>query len=120
MTTMQSSRVEEKRPHTSYIKCPKCAASIEYWSTSGMSECYPHFYCDTCSNVLYRHQDHLILRDEKSDVLAAIPLVIKSLPKCKCGGQFTLEAEPKCPSCGHELRRTSTSLELRAIDPFAI
>ena len=118
---LQSSSIKDKRPFTSYAQCPGCAARIEYWRTSGMSECYPHFYCNTCSNILWRKRDYTILRDEKTDVRTAILQIVKTLPKCKCGGNFTLEAEPKCPFCGRELLgRQQISLELRAEEPHAL
>ena len=117
---LYSSRVEEKRPHTSHTKCPKCAAAIECWVTSGMSECYPHFYCNTCSNVLWREQDHDVIRPDQVDVIQAMPAIIASLPQCKCGGQFTLDAGPKCPACGYEFKQQTANLELRATEPHAI
>ena len=121
MPAMQHrSRVEDKRPYTSQMKCPHCASPVEYWHTSGMSECYPHFYCNTCSNVLWREQDQKIIRNEEVDVGEAIPKIVASLPRCGCGGKFTLDAGPKCPRCGHEFKQQIASLELRATEPHAI
>lgn len=117
---MQSSRIEDKRPYTAQTHCPTCAASIEYWHTSGMSECYPHFYCDTCSNVLWRKQDYNIIRPGHVNAEGAISQIIASLPKCKCGGHFTLDAGPKCPACGHEFKQQVANVELRATEPSAI
>lgn len=117
---LHSSRVEEKRPYTSHMKCPQCAAAIEYWVTSGMSECYPHFYCSTCSNVLWREQDHDIIRPDQVDVIQAMPAIIASLPQCKCGGRFTLDAGPKCPTCGYEFKQQIANIELRSFEPHAI
>jgi hypothetical protein len=117
---MQSSRIEDRRPYTSQMKCPKCAAGIEYWHTSGMSECYPHFYCDTCSNVLWRKRDYEIIRPDDADVEQAMSRILASLPGCKCGGRFTLDAGPKCPACGYEFKQSVASVELRATEPHAI
>ncbi len=85
-----------------------------------MSECYPHFYCNACSNVLWREQDHDILRNEQVDFEAAMPGIVASLPRCKCGGQFTLDAGPKCRRCGYEFKQQIANLELRATEPHAI
>lgn len=117
---LHSSRVEDHRPNTSRIKCPQCSAAIEYWHTSGMSECYPHFYCNTCSNVLCREQDHAIIRDDHVDITKVMPGIMASLPRCKCGGQYTLDAGPKCPACGYEFKQQIVNLELRATEPHAI
>jgi hypothetical protein len=118
--SMQSSTIEDKRPYTSQMKCPKCAASIEYWHTSGMSDCYPHFYCDTCSNVLWRKQDYETIRPDHVDVGRVLSQIIASLPKCKCGGHFTLDAGPKCPTCGYEFKQQVANAELRATQPHDV
>ncbi|HXE55244.1 MAG TPA: hypothetical protein VN541_19630, partial [Tepidisphaeraceae bacterium] len=73
-----------------------------------------------CSNVLCREQDHQIIRNEQVDFKKALTEIVASLPKCNCGGQFALEAGPKCPVCGYEFKRQIANLELRATEPHAI
>src|SRR5690348_9089765 len=72
------------------------------------------------SNVLWREQDHDVIRNEQVDVEKVMPGIVASLPRCKCGGQFTLDAGPKCPRCGYEFKQQIANLELRATEPHAI
>ncbi len=93
--------VEEKRPYTQTKNCPSCASPIEVWWTSGMSECFPHFYCAECGSPIHRVSDKLAIWDlEDEEIIArAMSRIVASLPACLCGGQYSLEARPRCPSC---------------------
>jgi transposase-like protein len=111
---MKSSTVADMRPYTHRKSCPQCGYSIEYWWTSGMSESFPHFYCDTCSNVLWRRKDQEFLLSHETDDESAIAQIADSLPHCKCGGRFMPWAGPKCPKCKYEFKRDrQPSYELR-------
>ena len=83
-----------------------------------MGGVYPHFYCDTCSNVYhnYKHKDLLLERGESAALLEEIQ---NELPECPCGGRFRAGANPRCPSCGAEMPHQASPLE-RLGDPCAI
>jgi len=99
------------------VKCPKCSTEIFAWQSSGMSESFPHFYCDKCSNVILRDSDKPKVRDEVSEkVLSEIE---STLPSCECGGQFRAGANPKCPVCRFEFKHQNDSVK-RLIDPHMI
>jgi len=83
-----------------------------------MSECFPHFYCERCSNVIWRSSDRdIVCSSELSQGLAES--LAKELPQCKCGGSFKSGANPKCPSCKHEFKH-SNSIVQRLTDPCVI
>lgn len=88
-------------PWVGSMKCPSCARLTPAWQSSGMSECFPHFHCDTCSNVVHREQDkELVYQSEPTQEL--LDRIVATLPKCPCGGQFRPGANPKCPHCRTE------------------
>lgn len=88
-------------PWVGSMKCPACEHLTPAWQSSGMSESFPHFYCDTCSNVIHREQDKaLVYRAEPSQQL--LDAIVRSLPDCPCGGHFRPGANPKCPHCNAE------------------
>jgi transposase-like protein len=115
---MVKQTVEEKRPHTHFRDCPSCRTSIEYWWTSGLSECFPHFYCNKCSNVIWRSQDRQLV-SEKGASEETLKEVLGGLPLCSCGGSFSANANPKCPSCGSEFKHQQTGVQ-RLTDPHVI
>ena len=100
-----ASTVADKRPYTHQTPCPDCGHSIEFWWTSGMSGCFPHFFCDTCSSVIWRRQDQDLLLNPAMDEEFALKRIAESLPTCKCGGQFKPGVGPRCPKCKHEFKR---------------
>lgn len=116
---MTISRVEDHRPYTHTKPCPSCNAAIEFWTTSGMSMCFPHFYCDRCSNVLFREGDRDIVMPDNTDLAAAHARIAPTLPTCPCGGRFTLEHGPKCPKCGYEFERYGDT-HLRMVEPHIL
>lgn len=64
---------------------------------SGMSNSCPHFFCDTCSNVIHREQDHALLYEhEVSQEL--LYQIAATLTNCSYSGRFVPRANPKCPS----------------------
>lgn len=83
------------------IKCPACNRLTPAWRSSGMSECFPHFFCDTCSNVIHREEDKHLVWYEKSQKL--LDQIAKTLPDCSCGGRFSPGCGPKCKHCGEEI-----------------
>jgi hypothetical protein len=105
------------------IKCPYCEKDIRYWRSSGMSQSFPHFYCNRCTNVLFRESDHeKIWANEISKSLSSENIlreIVDSLPSCSCGGQFTADASPRCPHCKTEISGEGSSLK-RLSDPFLI
>ena len=46
-----------------------------------MSECFPHFYCDTCSSVLWRREDRDLLLNPTMDEEFALRQIAASLPE---------------------------------------
>ncbi len=92
---------EARDPHVGTIECTSCQHLTLAWQSSGMSESYPHFYCDTCSNVFHRESDRELVHAGHS-TLATLTTIAKTLPRCPCGGHFRPGANPKCPSCGAE------------------
>lgn len=85
-------------PWIGSMKCPACTRLTPAWQSSGMSESFPHFYCDTCSNVINRQRD-------KDQVYTQTPTpellkyIVDTLPDCPCGGHFKADTNPKCPHC---------------------
>ena len=84
-------------PWVGHLKCPHCQGVNEAWRSSGMSECFPHFYCSRCSNVIHRSADkELVWEAATPEILAQLAA---TLPDCPCGGHFTPGASPKCQHC---------------------
>jgi hypothetical protein len=100
------------------INCPHCKGIVEFYHYSGMGDLVPHFYCNTCSNILFREDDHHKIRNREITV-ALLNELSKSLPACPCGGQFSPEASPKCPHCKLEIKHQETALK-KLTDPYAI
>jgi DNA-directed RNA polymerase subunit M/transcription elongation factor TFIIS len=104
-------------PWVGHMDCPNCKSSIYAWQSSGMSESFPHFYCDKCSNVILRESDKgKVWNGVSEEILKEIE---SSLPNCECGGKFKAEANPKCPNCGFEFKHQNNSLQ-RLTDPHMI
>ena len=68
-----------------HMDCPNCKSIIYAWQSSGMSESFPHFYCDKCSNVLLR-ESVKVWKGVSKEILKEIE---NSLPNCECGGKFS-------------------------------
>lgn len=83
------------------VLCPDCGGFTPAWRSSGMSECFPHFFCDTCSNVIHRDADQMLVWDSKSQEL--LDKIAATLPDCPCGGRFAPNHGPKCRHCGSEI-----------------
>lgn len=98
--------------------CPSCNYNFHFMKYSGMSQSYPHFYCNTCSNVILRKSDFakVMLNDISEHLLQDIA---KSLPKCSCGGEFSPGCNPKCPHCKNEIPHQDTAIK-RLTDPYLI
>jgi len=110
--------IKEQRQPCKSINCPSCGEAIKFYHYSGMGGLAPHFYCDTCSNVLFREKDRLKLRqNEPSEEL--LNEIAKDLPKCICGGQFRAGANTKCPHCRKEVPHQGNPVQ-RLTDPYVI
>lgn len=83
------------------IKCPKCRGLTPAWRSSGMSDQFPHFFCNTCSNVIHRESDQLLVWNDKSQ--AILDQIAETLPNCTCGGRFAPKCGPKCMHCKSEI-----------------
>ncbi|EPE9571079.1 hypothetical protein ACSPRU_005832, partial [Escherichia coli] len=94
---------EANAPWIGRMKCPnpKCGKETPAWQSSGMSDSCPHFFCDTCSNVIHREQDHALLYENEINQ-ELLDRIAATLPDCPCGGRFVPGANPKCPSCKTE------------------
>jgi hypothetical protein len=98
---MRTVHYGSKAPWVGAMSCPSCHRLTAAWQSSGMSESFPHFYCDTCSNVIHRESDKdLVYRAEATQEL--LDTIAGSLPDCPCGGHFKPGANPKCPHCNAE------------------
>ena len=107
-----------KREPCKSMNCPHCNGVVEFYHYSGMGDLAPHFYCDSCSNILFREEDSRKLCNyELTEDL--FDEITKDLPACTCGGQFRAETNPKCPHCGQEIKHHDSSLN-RLRDPYAI
>ena len=100
------------------MECPKCKKITYAWQSSGMSECYPHFYCDRCSNVIHRMKDQDLLWGVKSSQ-EILNRIAQDLPTCPCGGRFMPGTNPKCNHCGAEFPHQSDPVT-RLHDPHMI
>lgn len=82
--------------------CQKCKGIIYYNCYDSFANLYPHFYCNTCSNVLWREEDYK--KVQKNALSTKLLITINtSLPNCPCGGRFQIDANPKCPNCHVEI-----------------
>ena len=110
MTELICEKIEDKRPYTHKQPCPECGQTIEYWWTSGMSECFPHFYCNECGSAIWRIRDQkrIWYLKKENDIKDTIKSILEDLPQCTCGGKFTLEARPICFHCGCKFAEKQT------------
>jgi hypothetical protein len=100
------------------MACPACHHVVRAWRSSGMSECFPHFYCNRCSNAIHRLADQKQVWSvpPSSEILERIAA---TLPDCSCGGHFKPGANPKCPACGAEFAHQQDAVR-RLTDPNVI
>lgn len=82
-----------------------------------MSQCWPHFYCDTCSNAYQCKEDQALAWDQENEEV--LQTIAERLPDCPCGGHFKPGANPKCPKCGLEFTHQHDPVE-RLSDPHVI
>jgi hypothetical protein len=82
------------------MQCPECGHSTPAWRSSGMSECFPHFYWESKTPELL-------------DEIAA------TLPSCPCGGRFGPGNDPKCAHCKAPLKHKNDPVT-RLHDPHMI
>ncbi len=99
------------------MKCPKCDQTTLAWRSSGMSQCFPHFYCNLCSNVIHRRKDQALVWETKSQEI--LDQISEDLPDCPCGGRFSPGENPKCAHCGEEFPHQSDPV-FRLDDPHMI
>ncbi|TLM95439.1 hypothetical protein [Hymenobacter jeollabukensis] len=86
-----------------HLRCNHCQGLNEAWRSSGMSDCFPHFFCSRCSNVIHREADKAPIYAAgkvDADVLAQIAA---TLPYCPCGGRFTPGVGPTCGHCQQKI-----------------
>jgi len=84
------------------LHCPFCDGLTPGWRSSGMSDCFPHFFCNSCSNVIHRHQDQvLVYNNEKS--IELLNQIASTLPNCPCGGMFSPNSGPNCSHCDKQI-----------------
>ena len=83
------------------LRCPHCQQLTPAWRSSGMSECFPHFFCTDCSNVILRGVDKELVWEAATPALLA--QIAATLPACACGGHFAPGAGPKCAHCHYEI-----------------
>ncbi|MDB2687292.1 hypothetical protein N9Y42_08775 [Mariniblastus sp.] len=99
------------------MQCPSCQKLSPAWRSSGMSNCFPHFYCDCCSNVIHRQCDQELVWQNKSQAL--LDEIAATLPDCPCGGRFSTDGNPKCKHCNTEMPHSQTPVA-RLHDPNMI
>lgn len=119
-TVQNMKTVEYKRdnPRIREVKCPNCSDKVSAWTSSGMSACFPHFYCDCCSNLyLYEEGKKAIQDGEPTQEL--VRELETQLPACPCGGRFKAGENPKCPNCRHEFKHQGNAAQ-RLTDPHMI
>ena len=104
-------------PFVGTMICRSCRHSVRAWRSGGMSECWPHFYCDLCSNVIHREADKDAAWEEQS--LESVERIAETLPDCPCGGRFRPGANPKCPVCKTEFAHQNDVVK-RLTDPHMI
>src|SRR3989338_10806679 len=107
------------------LSCYHCQSSFNFYSAHAGFGDEIFFYCSLCGMVscvdIYGkachdfYEKHGLLRPYNK---REIPLFAKrfkkmkidiaqSLASCSCGGQFTTNAIPRCPTCKKELDRKS-------------
>jgi endogenous inhibitor of DNA gyrase (YacG/DUF329 family) len=90
-------------PWVGVMQCPACGKTTPAWQSSGMSQAFPHFYCNRCSNVLlFDAFAAEVYGATKEEMPALLERIKKALPACPCGGRFTAGAGPKCAHCRAE------------------
>ena len=99
-------------------ECGTCGARVAFYRFGGMAQMYPHFYCDTCSNLFFSRAHHDLARRLPQDA-SLLERLADSLPSCPCGGRFRPGTNPKCPSCEAELKHRLDPVS-RLSDPFAV
>ena len=115
---MNTDTLPSKRPYTKKRDCPSCQRPVEFWHTSGMAACAPHFYCERCSSVIWRAGDaETVARLGKNEATAVA--IVATLPPCGCGGHFIAGSGPKCPHCGFLFQHQSSVAD-RLLDPYLI
>lgn len=82
-----------------------------------MSDLWPHFYCDRCSNAIHSEADKQIAWSEQTSEV--VQRIAAALPACPCGGHFKPGANPKCPACGAEFAHQNDVVR-RLTDPCVI
>ena len=80
-----------------HLHCPACGHDTPAWRSSGISECFPHFFCTDCSNVIHREADKEVVWAAATPALLA--QVAATLPACPCGGRFAPGGGPRCGRC---------------------
>lgn len=88
------------------MRCRYCFHAVKAFRSSGMSEAFPHFYCNQCSNAIHRDTDNSLVYYVASSELSMdlVNTIAATLPDCPCGGRFTPGANPKCPICCTEFK----------------
>jgi transposase-like protein len=100
------------------INCQNCKQEVFVYRFGGMSDVFPHFYCDSCSNVFFsKRYRNLLMKEKLSEKIANE--IFSSLPHCSCGGFFSKDAYPKCPHCTYKLLDIFDPIA-RLSDPHAI
>ena len=99
------------------MKCRSCRKLTLAWRSSGMSICFPHFYCNKCSNVIHREADQVAVYAGGSQEL--LDQIVSTLPQCSCGGQFSAGTNPKCVHCNFEFAHQDDIVK-RLEDPHMI
>lgn len=61
------------------VKCPYCDKKTYAWQSSGMSMCFPHFYCNKCSNVIFRVKDQELVMNNV--IQEKLEIIQDDLPK---------------------------------------
>jgi len=100
MPKMKIVTYDSTNPWTGHLACGACGHLTPAWRSSGMSQLFPHFYCNRCSNVIHRRGDQALVREQSTPEL--LKKIAATLPDCPCGGRFTPGANPKCQKCGWE------------------
>lgn len=107
-----------KRNYPYECICPFCNIKFCYMRFSGMSQSFPHFYCNRCSNVIHRESDFdKVMRKGESEEL--LFQIARSLPNCPCGGYFSSGANFKCPHCKKEIPNLYSNVS-RLTDPYIV
>lgn len=90
-------------PWVGHLRCNHCQGLNEGWRSSGMSDCFPHFFCSNCSNVVYRQADKALIYAAPVVDAVLLARIAESLPACPCGGHFRPGVGPKCRHCHYEI-----------------